>query len=814
MIISPPFLPCAGRSSVKPSEVDPTMTAVNKLELEHGIYPVAFDRRWHCGVHLAPSTDSEVHAIADGEVVTYRVCQHAYDGGSGRPDSNAGFVLLKHTTETGEGRTLTFYSLYMHLLELAGYQSIGADAKRLPEFLRMPQAGAGPSQVPSAQQGAASQKVLRKQVLGWIGQCHGQKHLHFEVFMTKKDFDAYFGQTQLGKISVTTPPGTDYWGHSYYVIPTGRTFVSLPPGTLLTKDGKHKISGVEFDVLAAGENTDTLYVESWFHKGDKYTRVWRDTGEGKREELTAQPIIEPGYEYDLYKRASSLYPTCPSDGYELLRFGRILTTPATLSAAPTGVPPPIDSAPGRRPGISAIPVNRCSIWMRAAFAAGQQGYVDVSDPAIEKLSDADFPFFKGWQKISEGSGPFGNDGLCDIDALKTILNDTTATQSPQELAQTEEYQKEDALVRYVKSKDSIRGQLRGFVCEATSQWDSSQNEAQYGKLKNVGEFYHGNEAGYEKFIRLLKSFQFWGKTGLPAEEKLWFFHPLEFIEIFRRCGWLSESEFKQIYSDDRYGRSQQPSPAELRDKYLKPFNLAARKFGLASPIRLAHFLGQGAMESGWLASMQETSMLGRVDATGFHGTAKNPASMLQEATLGHWYGQIPSEDDAWFRSVKFNSHGSRITGSYDWKSGNCDREDSQKFRGRGFKQLTGRSNYADYWVFRGWIDPSSFSQSWWSDPAYVAHNRSGMKKIPAEISDPHRVALPENCIDSGGFYLRGKRPRVAQKIDKDLPHAAKTDAEKKSERDISRAVTIAINGGYIGDEQRLEFTRAAKRVLF
>jgi predicted chitinase len=798
MIISPPFLPSAGRSAITPSEVDPMMAAVNKLALAHGIYPVAFDRRWHCGVHLARTKDSVVHAIADGEVVAYRVCQHAYVGGGGRPDSNAGFVLLKHTTETGEGRTLTFYSLYMHLLELAGYQSIGADVKRLPEFLRMPQAGADPSQVPSAQQGAPGQKVLRKQVLGWVGQCHGQKHLHFEIFMTKKDFDAYFGQTQLGKKQVATPTGADYWGHSYYVIPPGTTCIALPPGALRAKDGKHKISGIDFDELRAGANADTLYAEAWFHKGNKYTRVWRDAGDGRREELTEQPIVESGYEYDLYKRASRLYPACPSDGYELLRFGRILSTPATLSAAPSGAPPA---------------ANPCSTWMRIAFAPGQQGYVNVNHPSVLKLSDADFPFFKGWQKISEGSGPFGNDGLCDIDALKKILKDATARQSPQEAELTAAYEKADVLARYIGSNNSIRDQLRGFVCEAPSQWDSSTNEARYGGLKNPGEFYHGKEAGYAKFINFLKSLQFWDSTGLPTGEALWFFHPLAFIEHFRKCGWLSESEFKQIYSDDRYARSRQPSPAELRAKYLNPINLAVRKFGLTSSTRLAHFLGQGAVESAWLASMQETSMLGRVDATGFHGAAKNPASILQESTLGHWYGQIPSEDDAWFRSVKFNSHGVRIAGSYDWKNGNCDREDSQKFRGRGFKQLTGRSNYADYWVFRGWLGPSSFSQSWWSDRAYAAHNRSGMRKNPAEISDPHRIALPENCVDSGGFYLRCKRPRVAQEIDKDLSQVAATNEEKKSEREISRAVTNAINGGYIGDEQRLEFTRAAKNIL-
>jgi hypothetical protein len=133
-----------------------------------------------------------------------------------------------------------------------------------------------------------------------------------------------------------------------------------------------------------------------------------------------------------------------------------------------------------------------------------------------------------------------------------------------------------------------------------------------------------------------------------------------------------------IYSDNQYSRHQQPTADQLREMYLKPMNWAARKYGLNSSTRLAHFLGQGAVESGWLTSMQETSMLGHLDESGLHGTAVNPKSRISESQLGHWYGAISSEDDAWFRSVKFNSHGGRIAGSYDWKNGNCDGEDAQK----------------------------------------------------------------------------------------------------------------------------------------
>jgi hypothetical protein len=629
-------------------------------------------------------------------------------------------------------------------------------------------------------------RVYRKDVLGYLGKCHDRFQLHLEIFMLPADYTAYFGATQFEVTQSVTPTGTDYWGHSYYVIPAGQTFSARPAGV----DSDNKLNGIVFKPLQDGQNERPLYVESYFHKGSKYTTVWNVAEDGARTVLV-RDRPEPKYEYDLYTRATNLYPACPSDGYELLRFGRILSNPATLA----------DGAAR-------------ATWTPVAFEAGKEGYIDINNVAIAKLSDADFPTFMHWKKITEGDGPFNSDGLCDIGRLKTILGDAHVSPISADANLKVAEAKNDEVSQYLNDPDHayVREQLRGFICEAPTEWDVSNVETRYAKLLGADGYFEGKSAAYEKFIKFAKQFCFWDRTGLDGA-KLWFFHPLQFVRHFRKCGWLDMCEFEQIYSNKRYSRNQRPSPSELRLTYLGPLNLAVRKYGMTSSTRLAHFLGQGAVESAWLTSMQETSMLGHLDAAGFHGTVINQTSQREEANLGHWYGELADEDDAWFRSVKFNSHGARITGSYDWKNGNCDQEDAQKFRGRGFKQLTGRSNYAAYWVFRGWLSASRFSQCWWDDPAFRAHNRRNMINQPAQIAEPQRVAQPLNCIDSGGFYLRGERPNVAREIDADTAEAAVTVKERQTERLISRSVTYAINGGYIDDVRRLEATRAAKEIL-
>ncbi|MGF6415132.1 peptidase M23 [Paraburkholderia sp. MM5482-R1] len=650
MIISPPFLPEAGITSTDGSKPDPMMDAVDQFELARGIYPVASDRRWHCGSHLAPDTHGEVYAIADGGVVAYRVCQHAVDPYS----CNVGFVLLRHSTETGDGRKLTFYSLYMHLLPLAEYQSFGHDGTRLPEFLQKSSGVDRKGQVTPAAKGSG-QKVRRKDVLGFVGRYQGVTHLHLEIFMVPDDFTAYFGHTQLGVASPATATTPDCWGHTYYTIPAGQQFFAQPPGT----GAGNKLHGIRFTPGQTDKNALQLVVEMYFSKGAKYTNVWSIATDGSRTLLTPEPVEEKDYEYDLYHRATALYDACPSDGYEMQRFGRVLSSAVT--------PPPNPQT-----------------WVQVTYAAGKQGYIDISKAEIRKLSDADFPSFMGWQKISDANTPFDSNGMCDINALKKLVKDAGDTGELPVIEDMTEAQRAQALSTYVRMNDPVRQALRGFICNAPSEWDSKNNETRYTKLLDEGGFYHGNQTGYGDFLKYLREVQFWDVTGLPAGEKLWFFHPLAFIRHFRKCAWFSKDEFALIYPDSHMSGN----AAVIREKYRKPLNFSLRKYGMLNYLKQSHFLGQGAVESNFLCTMQESSMVGNVTATAVYGTHINPVSVKSEKDLGHWYGAIPSEDDPYYRLAKYSSNGGLITSSYDWRGGNCDREDAQKFRGRGFKQLS------------------------------------------------------------------------------------------------------------------------------
>ena len=107
-----------------------------------GYYPLGCSGLWHGGVHFDAGTEgildhSQARCLADGEVVAYRIPEHApintffpEPGVTIEAPFASGFVLVRHRLEAPKIEdsdntppSLTFYSLYMHLQDWSSYQS-------------------------------------------------------------------------------------------------------------------------------------------------------------------------------------------------------------------------------------------------------------------------------------------------------------------------------------------------------------------------------------------------------------------------------------------------------------------------------------------------------------------------------------------------------------------------------------------------------------------------------------------------------------------------------------------------------------------
>ncbi|WP_338525162.1 hypothetical protein NUH87_05865 [Pseudomonas batumici] len=126
---------------------DPQQYYKALAQAKDGYYPLGSNGLWHGGVHIDEATgllvgdNVEVRCIADGEVVAYRI-DEVYpksDFGSTHSVFSTGFVLVKHRlaapvppapapapgaapAAAAPGPSLTFFSLYMHLLDWDTYK--------------------------------------------------------------------------------------------------------------------------------------------------------------------------------------------------------------------------------------------------------------------------------------------------------------------------------------------------------------------------------------------------------------------------------------------------------------------------------------------------------------------------------------------------------------------------------------------------------------------------------------------------------------------------------------------------------------------
>lgn len=784
MLISPPFLQAGGQADGGQASVDEVMLGGT---LGQGSFPVSLDLSWHGGLHLIEPGDGTgavpVRAIADGTVVYARKPSDKPSQPT-RDDplnyytgwTSDGCVVIRHTTEIGEGdgATLTYYSIYMHLSELAepsAVHSAGATIK-------------------------AGDAIWRKDRIGKAGYIYGQPgKLHFEIVLDDANLKNLIGRAPDATLDTSKDGRIDsVWGEVYVVLPSGTAVHSddlraaqREAHVLPREADAAEAKATEAESKAASNTADqhlheaavqarahatslrsrataatTRYTALQGHAGAPTSQLLivglRYSGGGCSITTYQEDASEVGtalseaedYEYNLFQEAMDLYPGSPSAGYELLRFGRVLG-PDALSGS--------DTAHWRQINVS-----------------GGQGWVNLNATGVSRFSDADFPPWKRWCFAADD---IDGNSRCDSTIVKRlILEDGTSCYAESTLPQ-----------RF--TDDAVQRKLQRAVCKIPSEWDGSKIDERWGWLKQDNATDYSvllnqcmSEAAFARLKAHITKLAFWADAGLP--EPAWHINPREFIRVMQACGWLSLNETAELlprisYTDfpaSTKNRAAIPwaTAHERWSGYYVDFNKMMRKYGLFNAKRQTQILAQIYIETALVRTMREIG----------YGQ-KNSKGNWPQPAMEYYYA----------------------------------------FYGRGMMQLTWAFNYEAYREYRtvanlpdnssgDYVDypdrpertPSRITQTslhYWTDP------RHKDKTGKVVISDSPRLWYPRydpdliasssyNACDSAGFYWVSKKIGGGQ-----TSIVAVADRDFGTES-IGRC-SVLVNGGGYGYHARQGYAR-------
>ncbi|MBD9679045.1 M23 family metallopeptidase [Pseudomonas sp. PDM18] len=659
MIISPPFIPAPVARETDEAFVERAMPGGN---LGDGAYPLSFDLNWHGGLHLrAPQENGKnlpVRAIADGTLAYFRAPaektddpNNALNYGDGWTDN--GCIVLRHETEIGEGARsqVVFYSIYMHLSKIN---------------IANPQ---------------LKQRIYRKDNIGEVGEIYGSAgKIHFEIIASDTQVEHLTGRSTRELDYRTRDGRTDScWGDMYFYVPSTLQGFAAPPSDFASPTITGAVS-FSFPALPAGWLTPSgspsglaitttqidgyrpemvkqmqqgLIVRMRYDKGQCQLTTYHLTGE-----LIGSQSEEADFEYNLYTTATRRYPACPSAGYELLRFGRVLG-PDVLQ--------PADAAHWRK--ISLPPRTE-------AGEAERSAWFNLNAPGVTRFNDADFPHWMGWRLIDDDQD---SDSHCQSTYIRDLLEPPSlyAVQLPRRedavsRAQSDAYDSmpegdkrrlseqymDDRLRNTTYLVDATaKGTLKRLICKFPTEWSSEDFKARYGWLTKVAEGGPMSEDDFKDLKKHHEALAFWEDSNLTdIDKKHWQFPPREIISIFRGCGWLTANEFAMTFpkhmfyntnsnpitpittNSDTYTISRERAKERIA-RHSPSLNKVIRKYLGGNKHRISIFLAQTLLETAQWRDLGGSKRLMHEWGFGAYSAA-NPATQFYTIFYGRGIMQL------------------------------------------------------------------------------------------------------------------------------------------------------------------------------
>jgi len=645
------------------------------------------------------------------------------------------FVLLRHTYETPKGAQIKFCSLYMHLLPLGEYSA--AQLAKAPSIFHQKR-----YTVANHTDYALAHCDLNDShiVLGYIP--HGSAFeassdpaLHGE--WRRVSFNGLEGCVDTGRRRAhQTHPHTN----SYTATPTQGNTSPSEQGINL-RDAASAHGRV---VAFAKKGTELRFKDPTAHdNGFLKTEAYRELEAGgvfvhvSKASVSAQDVVAP-IQYD---SVVNLNPPLKVKAGELLGYAgpycnrEAVAHVEIFTDTINFLDNPKQETWGKKDGeLNAYTWPGFKRFEENALSVN--GYVDK----------AKFQLFN-----------YGEDGVVDNSAL---LNDVDTNK--------------DGNITINEIRNSVQ-QLRYHVCRHPTEWSAAGLDTKFARLK--GDPWKLKENFYQQQLDHIKKLTFWEEvTQKPASSTVWHLHPVAFVAHLKGLRGITKDQLRKIMPTPHARETTSEMHEANLEKFLLPLNEMFERYGISeSKIRQCHFIAQMAVETGALSQLAER---------GFKEHSKDP----NYENAGRYY----NEDDRYFYAG--SAHGAQ---NYANALGNMGESDAVKFRGRGLLHLTGRVNYAKYWLYRGKIKQEDFTPSWW--------NTSVRNPKAAEIANPQQIAIsPYDACDSAGWYWVNESRKKDSK---------RWTGQEAADKDDVTLVTFVVNGGSNGLDDRKRYLKLAKSIL-